>query len=224
MRCDYCGGVFVPNILSQTPYRCANHPNVMAVGKCNDCGDNFCERCLSVYDIYDTTFRSELAKLYLCPECLKRRYSERASVGILGGSLLLAVGLLALAVFIPAAPLGTLIPIGFPVALGAIFLFYGLWQKNNTPQDNTIQALRVQDEKRREDMLATDHDLDTGDAYDKLVGYYANKWGAQEGLEFLETEIAAHVRSGDTFPEAVKKVYFRQIGRFQSKRHEQSLR
>jgi hypothetical protein len=218
LRCEYCGAIFVPNILSQAIYRCANHPDVIAVGKCNDCGRNFCEQCLNVYDIYDTAFRSELAKLYLCPDCLKRRYVNRADAAMLGGVLLLLVGVLTLAVFASVAPFGSVVFLGFPAALGAVFLLYGLWQKTNIPQDKTIRELRVQDERRREGMLTTDNDLEADDAYNKLIALYANKWGALEGLEFLESELAAHVRNGDTFPEAVKKVYFRQMSRSRSKK------
>ncbi len=220
LRCGYCGGTFVPNILHQAIYRCANHPDITAVGKCNDCGENFCERCLRVYDIYDTAFGSELAKLYLCPDCLKHRYANRANAAMLGGALLLAVGILTIFVFLPVAPYGSLIPVGFPAVIGGLVLFYGLWQKTSVPEENTIYKLRIQDERKRGEVLAAsrDADVDDDDAYDELVQYYVNKWGAHEGFALLETEIAAHVRSGDSFSEAIRKIHFRQIGRFRAKK------
>ncbi len=218
MRCAYCGSIYRPSGLDQTICRCANHPSVMAVGKCNDCGEDFCENCLRVYNIYDRTFGSEMTKLYLCPDCLKRRYANRTRAATLGGTLILALGLLTLIIFVPVAPQRVYIPLGFPAILGTVILFYGLWQRNHVSEDDTVYTLRLENERTREETLAADADFEVEDAYDELIGHYATKWGAQEGLSLFEMEIAAQMRSGDTFAKAVEKIYFRQLGRLPSKR------
>jgi hypothetical protein len=211
LKCKYCGGVFVPDILNKTINRCVNHPDIIAAGKCNDCGENFCEQCLSVYDLIDNTFTNEQVKLYLCPDCLKRRYASRANAGILGGGLVLAVGVLALAVFAPVAPLVALVPMAFTVLLGVGFLSYGFWEMGKVSGENTIESLRIQNERRQEEEeRSASFDLEAENAYDRLIAYYVNHWGASEGLSLLETEIAAYVRSGASYSQAVMKVYERQ--------------
>jgi hypothetical protein len=52
-----------------------------------------------------------------------------------------------------------------------------------------------------------------GDAellYDKLLTQYIQHWGAKLGMELLDNEIRAHTWHGDTFEEAVRRVYERQ--------------
>jgi hypothetical protein len=46
--------------------------------------------------------------------------------------------------------------------------------------------------------------------YDKLVARYTDHWGALLGAQLLDEEIKAYTWQGETFAEAVKKVYERQ--------------
>src|SRR4030042_410477 len=72
IKCQYCGSTFaVPPALDKDITRCANHPELLSIGLCNDCGRNFCGDCLYLFD-----FRSEYsqATLFLCPDCLESRY------------------------------------------------------------------------------------------------------------------------------------------------------
>ena len=46
--------------------------------------------------------------------------------------------------------------------------------------------------------------------YDKLLAKYVNHWGYQTGTRILNEEIEANTRHGDSFAEAVRKVYQRQ--------------
>jgi signal transduction histidine kinase len=55
-----------------------------------------------------------------------------------------------------------------------------------------------------------DEAVEAGRLYDKLLAKYVNHWGYQTGTRILNDEIAAHTRHGDSFAEAVRKVYQRQ--------------
>ncbi len=46
--------------------------------------------------------------------------------------------------------------------------------------------------------------------YNRLLAKYVDHWGYQNGTRILNDEIAAHTRHGDSFAEAVRKVYERQ--------------
>jgi hypothetical protein len=55
-----------------------------------------------------------------------------------------------------------------------------------------------------------DEAVEAGRLYDKLLAKYVNHWGYQTGTRILDDEIAANTRHGDSFAEAVRKVYQRQ--------------
>lgn len=63
VKCQYCGGnVLVPPRLGGELQRCPNHPDVLAIGLCNECGKSYCDRCLYIYGVRG-------GKLHLCSEC-----------------------------------------------------------------------------------------------------------------------------------------------------------
>ncbi|MCL6578958.1 MAG: hypothetical protein K6T73_06170 [Candidatus Bathyarchaeota archaeon] len=76
LKCTYCGGIFlVPQEISGGLPKCFNHDDRLAIGLCNDCGENFCSECLYIYDLQT---RDTEATLYLCLECLTKRHRKEA--------------------------------------------------------------------------------------------------------------------------------------------------
>jgi hypothetical protein len=73
----------------------------------------------------------------------------------------------------------------------------------------TDQDAQIEDEASKESS-AEDEDVEAGRLYDKLLAKYVNHWGYQTGTRILNEEIAANRRHGDSFAEAVRKVYGRQ--------------
>ncbi|MEM2779327.1 MAG: hypothetical protein QW791_00430 [Candidatus Bathyarchaeia archaeon] len=70
VKCRYCGAtILVPPSLGGVVRRCPNHPETLAVGICNDCGQSFCTRCLYVLDI-------KSGRLYVCAECYRNRTAK----------------------------------------------------------------------------------------------------------------------------------------------------
>jgi hypothetical protein len=53
-------------------------------------------------------------------------------------------------------------------------------------------------------------EADAQSLYDKLLTQYVQHWGAKLGTELLDDELRAHTWHGDTFEEAVRRVYERQ--------------
>lgn len=77
VKCHYCGAmVVVPPQLGGVVQRCPNHPEVLAVGLCNDCGRSFCDRCLYLFEV-------EHGKLYLCSKCFESRSGTKNTAAIL---------------------------------------------------------------------------------------------------------------------------------------------
>ncbi len=79
VKCNYCGAsVLVPPHLGGAVQQCPNHPDALAIGICNDCGGNFCDRCLYLFEDRGGT-------LYLCSKCYKnRKGSSLIGYGIAG--------------------------------------------------------------------------------------------------------------------------------------------
>jgi hypothetical protein len=205
VKCQYCGGIIqVSQAIGGRVYRCLNHPEKMASGKCNDCGENFCEDCLSIYTLNTDTTE---ATLYLCPTCLRKRYAKKASQVVFLGAMLVLLGLFSALV---------VSPIGIVVALlGVGALIYGFLQKGNSPEAVTLHDLREQEEERTAELSASGW-IDVEEQYNKLLTYYVSHWGAMTGTEFLDNEIGAYTRRGISFEEAVKKVYQRQEEKLQN--------
>ncbi|MEM2440150.1 MAG: hypothetical protein QW493_02915 [Candidatus Bathyarchaeia archaeon] len=96
VECQYCGAtILVPPSLGGIVQQCPNHPETLAVGLCNDCGQSFCTRCLYVLDIKG-------GRLYVCAKCYKNRTAENKIAAVL--SLVLALIFLAVIPFLMASP------------------------------------------------------------------------------------------------------------------------
>jgi len=129
VKCEYCGGtILVPSSAS----RCPNHPDVLAVGLCNDCGGSYCDSCLYLYKIKDAT-------LHLCPSCFKKRKAKEVRVTLILGVLCLLIGFLNILV----APSLEAALRGF-----AIFVFafpaiaWGVYRRSHLPKGATLRERR----------------------------------------------------------------------------------
>lgn len=179
-------------------FQCSNHPDRVAVGICNDCGKNFCRKCLHVYALET---RSAKVILYLCPTCLRKRHIESANVTIYTGVIFLLLGIFSAVI---SLPLGILV-----IIVGLGFIVYGNFKRAEVPEETTIDDLQVEKDKREAQLAATEG-VDIEEIYSRLLTQYANHWGAQTGNRVLESEIMAHIRYGISFPEAIRKIYQRQ--------------
>lgn len=114
LKCKYCGAmILVPPRLGGIVRQCPNHPDTLAVGLCNDCGQSYCTRCLYVLDI-------DHGKLHVCDKC----YELRKGMSSLGVLFLLFLSILFLISipFILASPRASSDPSGvLGIMFGAIF-------------------------------------------------------------------------------------------------------
>jgi len=190
LKCEYCGGIFpVLPYLKDVAKRCPNHPEVFATGLCNDCGKHFCTRCLYIFDVAQDT--ANQARLYLCPECFKRRQIEKADYAILAGVATIFFGFIAL-MLIPVA--GVLFILLFSVPM----IVYGLYRKYKLPEAPSVYEVSS--------VSALTQDVDIDALYAKMLGKYAARWGVANAKELLDNEIYAYVRSGLDYEEAVRRV------------------
>jgi hypothetical protein len=185
-------------------YRCLNHPDRAAVGKCNDCGESFCKDCLNIYNL---NTGNESAVLYLCPTCLRKRNIEKADRTIIAGIFFSLFGLFSTVLFLP---IGIII-----ILVGLGMVIYGFSQKSEANERSTPTNLQAEEEKRKAELMALEG-FDSEEAYNKLLTYYVYHWGPRMGTELLESEIVAYTRCGVSFPEAVKKIYKRQEQKLQN--------
>jgi hypothetical protein len=137
--------------------------------------------------------------LYLCPDCFKKRYFDKANGQILSGMLLIAVGLFFTFLALPFA---------FIAAIGLIQALYGVSLRGQASQElGTVQQV-AEKEQTAQPSGAEEADADT--LYDELLDKYVMHWGVESGAEILDNEIKAYMWAGASFGEAVNKVHKRQ--------------
>jgi DNA-directed RNA polymerase subunit RPC12/RpoP len=103
VECQYCKStILVPPRLGGVVQRCPNHPDVLAVGLCNDCGNSYCDRCLYVYRVRD-------GKLHVCSECYQKRQNKKIFGAVSAATIMLCL---------------TLAAIPKPPVAGAFFLLF----------------------------------------------------------------------------------------------------
>jgi hypothetical protein len=181
----------IPKEIGADIPRCQNHPDSCASGKCNDCGGGFCGECLKPFNF---STRDGSALLYLCPNCLNNRENNKADSLILTGVGLALVGALACFIFLP---IGILVIIG-----GVGTAVVGFSKKANGETASGTEA--------EETGQLSESEWEEADRlYDSLFAKYSQHWGASTGAQLLEKEIQAYTWHGDTWPDAVRKVYRR---------------
>jgi hypothetical protein len=206
LKCDYCGAMYrVPPRIGVEIPQWANHPDRFAVGICDDCGRNFCNDCL---DIYDFKTRDGSATLHLCPECLNKRETDKANSYILGGVVLTLVGFFFTAILAPA---GAPIVVGiFIVIMGIVEIVYGVNQRPSEEAEAGAEKAEAETGEEAPEPAEAEEREEADALYDELLNKYIEHWGTPTGPELLDNEIKAYTWHGDTFEQAVTKVYKRQ--------------
>jgi hypothetical protein len=90
---------------------------------------------------------------------------------------------------------------------GVAGIVYGFMKKGEMPEEETVEKMRMEQEKRKSELASTGESIDPEEAYDKLLSQYVNHWGVQTGTELLRDEIAAYTMQGMSYSEAVIKVF-----------------
>jgi uncharacterized Zn-finger protein len=192
LKCDYCGATFtIPKKIGIDIPRCQNHPDSYAGGKCNDCGGEFCGECLKTFNF---STRDGSAVLYLCPNCLRNRERKKADSLILTGVGLVLFGVLACFIFLP---------IGVLVIIGGV----GTAVVGFSKRSNGETAFGTEAETGEPGQLSESDWEEADRLYGSLFAKYSQHWGAATGAQLLENEIRAYTWHGDTWPDAVRKVY-----------------
>jgi len=197
LRCEYCGTIFPVSPHLRDIARCPNHPEIFATGLCNDCGENFCTRCLHIYNLKT---QSDEATLYLCPECFSRRELEKADASIWFGALFIAIGFFVALINV----LGGILLILFT---SVPMILYGIYRRGSI-----LTEKQRKDEERNvilkeeNEVAELTQDVDTDALYSKMLAQYMMRWGVANAKELLDSEIRPYIRSGLTYDEAVCKV------------------
>jgi hypothetical protein len=211
LKCAYCGAMYrVPPRIGIDIPQCANHRDRFAVGICDDCQQNFCSDCL---EIYDFKTRDGSATLHLCPKCVNKREAGRANSYILGGILVAIFGVIFVGAGVAASARGALVLLPF----GIVILIFGIGEivygVNRRPSEEAeVYEQEFEAETPEELTVPTEAEqMEEADRlYDELLSKYMEHWGAPTGPQLLDNEIRAYTWHGDTFEQAVAKVYRRQ--------------
>lgn len=204
LTCDYCGATYrVPSRNGVDILHCTNHPERFAVGTCDDCNQNFCNGCLRIFDFRS---RDSSAVLHLCPSCLRKRETGRANSFVFVGTLTVLLGI---AVAFGFMPIGA-----FLIAVGFIEMVFGvLTRAEEAKFDEGAIAERSESPSPPQREL---EETELGEAdlmYDELLDKYTEHWGLPGGPRLLDKEIKACTWRGDSFEEAVAKIYRRQLNK-----------
>lgn len=102
-----------------------------------------------------------------------------------------------------------LLPVSiFLMIIGAIEVVYGFSKRREANEEFPVQELQAQEEMRADQEGGEDVEAEL--LYSKLLTKYIEHWGVHTGIQLLDNEIRAYTWHGETFAEAVKKVYERQ--------------
>jgi len=198
MKCKYCGGaIVVPAYFSGEVRRCSNHPDVLAVGLCNDCGSNFCEACLYFYDV-------EHGTLHLCPNCYKDREAKRALGGVFAGVFMLLFAFFFLA--IDSGKGGGLFVGALFGIIGVGFVAYGIMKRSYVPVGQTLLRRRELFESDLEFRGSLGSQAPTVELYNALLADSLRNYGPKLAMNMLERELDNYEQGGLTRGEAVRRL------------------
>jgi len=200
LKCAYCGAMYrVPPRIGIDIPQCANHRDRFAVGICDDCQQNFCSDCI---EIYDFKTRDGSATLHLCPRCLNKRETDKANSYVIGGILTIIFGVIFAAMLLP---LGIFILI---IGIGEIV--YGIRKRPAEEAEVFEQEVEAETPEEMPVPVEAEQMEDADMLYGRLLSKYIEHWGLLNGTQVLDNEIRAYTWHGDTFEQAVAKVYKRQ--------------
>jgi hypothetical protein len=86
---------------------------------------------------------------------------------------------------------------------------YNVSERTEEPEESTMQQ-SAQETGQEPALKSRTEEVDAESLYGRLLAQYIQHWGAKLGGELLDNEIRAHTWHGDTFEEAVRRVYERQ--------------
>lgn len=216
VKCKYCGAtVLVPPRLGGTLQRCLNHPETIAAGACNGCGENYCGDCLF---FVPQESRQQLSKYaYFCTSCLERKglkgwsKPNNATMG-LGFSLIIASS----PMFLASPFLGVaLFFIGFVCVLGSfgektafptVRRVFEKMSDLNERIGNVKIAMSLQDVEALYNSISypaytTKGELNTRYSDDQLLEKYTQSGlSRKEAIFRIATEMRVEIRPGLHIP------------------------
>lgn len=191
VKCRYCGGTIV--VPSQAA-RCPNHPKVLALSSCNDCGRSYCRDCLSVYFLEGET---ESGALQLCANCLEHRYVKRSEGSALalvwGGVLFLIFGFFILLV-------EPLVGVLFTAFFALPMLIYGLHKTRKLHREETMNYGEYKSAVEGR-LQRTTHEI-----YHEMLREYARTFGPIHGSILLENRLNSYLKAGISREKAIRKM------------------
>jgi len=192
VKCRYCGGtILVP---SSAP-RCPNHPEVLAVGLCNNCGGSYCDSCLYLSNVKNAT-------LYLCPNCFKNREAMGTTVTLILGSLVLLLGFfLVLIPTVEAAIRGF-----FCLLVGFAAISWGIYRRSHFPKGASLKERKETTLREIESRKSWGSQASEFELYQRLLSEGMRDYGPQFGWQMLERRIDSYVQSGMSRSEALRKL------------------
>lgn len=197
VKCKYCGGtILVPPHIGGETWRCPNHPDILAVGLCNDCGGRYCDTCLNYYSL-------EHGTLHLCPACFKARKSRDASGALWIGVMLVLFGLLFSATARNATEALAFGVLFFGLLATPLFA-WGIYRMRHLPTGLSVKENRESIERSRE-IQESLGGHSTYELYNVLLGDYIHALG-NRAFNALEREIDAYTHVGLSRSEAVRKL------------------
>ena len=138
--------------------------------------------------------------MHLCPECLRKREVNKANSYIYTGVFVLMFGMFGVVVA-PAVGVVILILAFVEIAYGASTRPKGETEEGEVGESETPA-------KEEEATFAIPKELSPPDVmYDELLNKYTERFGLPGGPKILDDEIRAYTWHGDTFEQAVTKVY-----------------
>ncbi len=199
VKCKYCGGaILVPAYLGGPVQRCPNHPDVLAVGLCNDCGGSYCDGCLSLYSV-------EHGTLHLCPGCLRVRETDKAKIVLMLGGLAFFAGFFSMAAasrFAEAVVIGVIL-IGF-CALPLIA--WGIYRSTHLPQAVTVKERSEAVQREIEFRERFGSKASVSELYGRLLNDYLRNYEPKIAYDILERRIRYYMLAGNTRSEAVRRL------------------
>lgn len=114
---------------------------------------------------------------------------------------------LSIVLFVPTALINGFVAknIAFALRKHAVTLY----SKTDIPSERaTYQNTEMEHGTTKESSMVNEA-AEAERLYNRLLAKYVDHWGYQNGTRILNDEIAAHTRHGDSFAEAVRKVYER---------------
>jgi len=196
VKCKYCGGtILVPAQLGGAVWRCPNHPNVLAVGLCNDCSGSFCDGCLYLHEVKGGT-------LHLCPNCFRNRKEVEAAVLLIISVVDLLFGVLLILVPGLATFMGGVILLAF----GFLAIAWSVRRFSHFPKGVTLKDKREALKREEESRKALGSEASVHELYNVILRESQQSYGSQLGTTLLERKIDSYVHAGMTRSEAIRRV------------------